>query len=126
MKPFRERNPVPIGTISLAVLAGIVYTAFHAQDLTIFGGGGKKYYADFPQAGDLNNTEEVRVSGVKVGKVTKVQIAPNLCPTASGAPIACVRVQFRLSPGNHIGDTSSAAIKLKTVVGARYLEITSS
>ena len=56
MKPFRERNPVPIGIVSLAVLAAGVYTAFHAQDLTIFGGGGKKYYAYFPQAGDLNTT----------------------------------------------------------------------
>ena len=125
MKPFRERNPVPIGIVSLAVLAAGVYTAFHAQDLTIFGGGGAKYYAYFPQAGDLNTTEEVRVSGVKVGKVTKIDIAPKPCPAPSGPPVTCVRVQFRLSPGNHIGDASSAAIKIKTVVGARYLEITS-
>ena len=39
MKPFRERNPVIIGAISLVVLAATLLAAFRAQDLPIIGGG---------------------------------------------------------------------------------------
>ena len=33
MKPFRERNPLIIGTVGLAVLAGTVLAAFHLDDV---------------------------------------------------------------------------------------------
>jgi phospholipid/cholesterol/gamma-HCH transport system substrate-binding protein len=114
MKPFRERNPVPIGAVGIGFLAVLVYTAFHAQDFTIFGGGGHRYYADFAEAGDIKKENEVRVAGVKVGKVTAIDLVGDH-----------VRVTFRLQPGKNIGPDSRAAIKLKTVVGARYLEIDS-
>ena len=37
--PFRERNPVTIGAISLAVIAALMVVAFKAGDLPIIGGG---------------------------------------------------------------------------------------
>ena len=43
-KPFRERNPVIIGAISLAVIAALILAAFRAQDLPLIGGG-DTYYA---------------------------------------------------------------------------------
>jgi phospholipid/cholesterol/gamma-HCH transport system substrate-binding protein len=36
---FRERNPVVIGAVSLAVVALLVVAAFRAQDLPVIGGG---------------------------------------------------------------------------------------
>ena len=38
-KPFRERNPVIIGAISLAVIAVMILGALRAQDLPLIGGG---------------------------------------------------------------------------------------
>jgi phospholipid/cholesterol/gamma-HCH transport system substrate-binding protein len=38
-KPFRDRNPVPIGAVSLAVIAALVFLAFNAQSLPLIGGG---------------------------------------------------------------------------------------
>ena len=35
MKPFRERNPVVVGAISIAVLAMALVAAFRAQDLPL-------------------------------------------------------------------------------------------
>src|SRR5919202_2033890 len=37
-KPFRDRNPVTIGAISLAVIAGLVFLAFNAEKLPFIGG----------------------------------------------------------------------------------------
>ena len=37
--PFRERNPVVVGAISLAVVLGLILLAFNADKLPIIGGG---------------------------------------------------------------------------------------
>ena len=44
MKPFRERNPVVVGAISIAVLAIALVAAFRAQDLPLIGGGDTYYF----------------------------------------------------------------------------------
>ncbi len=54
MKPFRERNPVVVGAISIAVLAIALVAAFRAQDLPLIGGG-DTYYANFSEAGGIND-----------------------------------------------------------------------
>jgi phospholipid/cholesterol/gamma-HCH transport system substrate-binding protein len=69
--PFRERNPVVIGAISLAVVALLILAAFRAQDLPLIGGG-DTYYAAFSEAGGLKANDEVRIAGVRVGKVESV------------------------------------------------------
>ena len=67
-KPFRDRNPVTIGAISLSVIAVLVFLAFNAQSLPIIGGG-TVYKAHFSEAAGLKPDDPVRVAGVKVGKV---------------------------------------------------------
>jgi len=112
VKPFRERNPVPIGALGLAATVGLVFVAFNASKLPIIGGG-PVYSADFAESGDLQAQNEVRVAGVKVGKVERVSLQGDH-----------VRVTFRITEGRtDFGITTRAAIKLKTVVGARYMEL---
>lgn len=112
MKPFRERNPVPIGVLGLAATAGLVVVAFNASSLPLIGGG-PVYHADFAESGDLVKDNEVRVAGVKVGKVEGVALEGDH-----------VRVTFRITEGRtEFGTETGAAIKLKTVVGARYMEL---
>ena len=65
--PFRERNPVIIGAVSLAVITAFVLAAFKAEDLPLIGGG-DTYYAAFSEAGGLKANDEVRVAGVRVGE----------------------------------------------------------
>ena len=60
--PFRERNPVVVGAISLAVVVGLILLAFNADKLPIIGGG-TTYYADFSEAGGLKANDEVRIAG---------------------------------------------------------------
>ena len=80
--PFRERNPVVIGAVSLAVIAAFILAAFKAEDLPLIGGG-DTYYAAFSEAGGLKANDEVRIAGVRVGKVADGRAAT---ATTCGSP----------------------------------------
>ena len=107
--PFRERNPVTIGAISLAVIAGLLVVAFKAGDLPVVGGG-DTYYASFTEAGGLKPNDEVRIAGVRVGKVRAVELKGSR-----------VRVKFQVDNGAKFGKETGAQIKVKTILGAMYL-----
>lgn len=109
-KPFRDRNPVTIGGVSLAVIAVLVLLAFNAQSLP-FIGGGTVYRAYFTEAAGLKPDDPVRIAGVKVGTVQDLSLE-------HGA----VLVRFRVKDA-FVGDRSEAAIKIETVLGAKYLAL---
>jgi phospholipid/cholesterol/gamma-HCH transport system substrate-binding protein len=109
--PFREKNPVIVGAVSLAVIAAMVMAAFRAEDLPLIGGG-DTYYAAFSEAGGLKANDEVRVAGVRVGKVQSVDLAGDH-----------VRVEFTVEDGVEFGPATNAAIKVKTLLGAMYLAL---
>ncbi|KQW46879.1 ABC transporter substrate-binding protein [Nocardioides sp. Root1257] len=111
MKPFRERNPVIIGAVSLAVVALLVMAAFRAQDLPVIGGG-DTYYAAFKESGGLKANDEVRIAGVRVGKVESVALDGDH-----------VKVTFRVDTDSGFGKDTNAAIKVKTLLGAMYLAL---
>ncbi len=109
--PFRERNPVVVGAVSLAVIFAFVLAAFRAEDLPLIGGG-DTYYAAFSEAGGLKPNDEVRIAGVRVGKVKTVDLAGDH-----------VRVEFLVDSGVDFGTRTAAAIKVKTLLGAMYLSL---
>src|SRR3954453_8277511 len=109
-KPFRDRNPVIIGAVSLTVIAALVFLAFNAQSLPVIGGG-TIYRAQFSEAAGLQPDDPVRVAGGKVGKVEGLTLE-------HGA----VTVEFRVSDA-FVGNQSEAAIKIETVLGAKYLAL---
>jgi phospholipid/cholesterol/gamma-HCH transport system substrate-binding protein len=109
--PFRERNPVVIGAVSLTVIALLIMAAFRAQDLPLIGGG-EIYHAAFSEAGGLKANDEVRIAGVRVGKVESVELDGDH-----------VDVTFRVDTGADFGDQTQAAIKVKTLLGAMYLAL---
>ncbi len=112
MKPFRERNPVPIGLIGVALLAVFVVLAFQAQNLPFFNGGGSIYRAQFTETANLKKNNEVRVAGVKVGTVTSVGLEGDH-----------VLVKFRVYDGVALGKLTRASIRIKTLVGAEFLAL---
>ena len=109
--PFRERNPVIIGAVSLAVIAALILAAFRAQDLPLIGGG-DTYYASFTEAGGLKANDEVRIAGVRVGKVEEVELDGDQ-----------VQVTFRIEADAEFGSETGAAIKVKTLLGAMFLAL---
>jgi phospholipid/cholesterol/gamma-HCH transport system substrate-binding protein len=111
MIPFRERNPVIVGAASLAVIAAMMVAAFRADDLPLIGGG-DTYYAAFSEAGGLKVNDEVRISGVRIGKVNSIELDNDQ-----------VKVSFKVDSGADFGTTTGAAIKVKTILGQMYLAL---
>jgi phospholipid/cholesterol/gamma-HCH transport system substrate-binding protein len=111
VKPFRERNPVIIGAISITVLALLLFAAFRAQDLPLIGGG-KTYYAAFSEAGGLKVNDEVRIAGVRVGKVDAI--------TLDGDH---VKVDMTVRTSSKFGSETGAAIKVKTLLGDMFVAL---
>ncbi|XVV03328.1 MCE family protein [Actinosynnema sp. CA-248983] len=108
MKP--ERNPVTIGAVSLTVIALLLLAAFYSDDLPIIGGG-TTYQAEFSEAAGLAPSNEVRVAGVKVGKVTDVDLAGDK-----------VLVSFKVKDA-WVGDRTTATIRIKTLLGQKFLAL---
>jgi phospholipid/cholesterol/gamma-HCH transport system substrate-binding protein len=111
MKPFRERNPVVVGAVSIVVLAMVLVAALRADDLPVIGGG-DTYHAMFTEAGGLKVNDEVRIAGVRVGKVDDIELAGNE-----------VKVSFKVDDAAEFGADTRAAIKVKTILGSMFLAI---
>ena len=110
-KPFRERNPITVGAVCLAVLVLVMLAAFKAQDLPLIGGG-TKYYANFAEAGGLKTGDEVRIAGVRVGKVDQIALDHGH-----------VKVRLRLKTDSAFGPDTRATIKVKTLLGAMFVSL---
>jgi len=113
-RSFSSRNPTPIGAIGLVLLIVILVAAFNASKLPLIGGG-TEYSAYFTEAANLKSGDDVRINGVKVGKVQSVTIDTHK---------ALVKATFTVKNG-FVGDESTVDIKLKTLLGAKYLNIDS-
>ncbi|MFD1148133.1 MCE family protein [Saccharothrix hoggarensis] len=105
-----ERNPVTVGAVSLTVIALLLLSAFYSDDLPIIGGG-TTYSAEFTEAAGLVPANEVRVAGVKVGKVTKVELDGDK-----------VKVSFKVKDA-WVGDRTTATIRIKTLLGQKFLAL---
>jgi phospholipid/cholesterol/gamma-HCH transport system substrate-binding protein len=111
MLPFREQNKTVIGAVGITLILLLVAMAFSADKLPIIGGG-KVYKAAFSEAAGLQPNDEVRVAGVKVGKVTGVDLDGDR-----------VIVHFRVKNAE-FGKNSRADIRIKTVLGRKFLMLT--
>jgi phospholipid/cholesterol/gamma-HCH transport system substrate-binding protein len=108
--PFRERNPVVIGGIGLGVIAALLLLAFNVDRLQLL--TGSSHAAAFTEAGGLKSGDDVRIAGVKVGTVTGVDLEGSH-----------VRVDFTVHDSTHLGDRTSAAVRIKTILGQQFLAL---
>jgi phospholipid/cholesterol/gamma-HCH transport system substrate-binding protein len=111
MIPFRERNPLPIGAIGLALIGLLLFSAFNAQNLPLIGSG-DAYHAAFTEAGGIRKDDDVRIAGVRVGKVTGIELEN-----------AHVRVDFKITGDAAFGPQTSASIRMKTLLGQKYVAL---
>ncbi|MFD5227074.1 MCE family protein [Streptomyces qaidamensis] len=109
--PFRDRSPIVIGAVGLTVLALLAVAAFNADRLPVIGNG-ETYSAAFAEAGGLKPGDEVRIAGVKVGKVEAVDLDGDH-----------VKVTFKIKGEPGFGTGTGASIRVKTILGAKYLAL---
>lgn len=111
MIPFRERNPVPIGAIGIGLIGLLLFGAFNAQDLPVIGSG-DSYHAAFTEAGGIRKDDDVRIAGVRVGKVTGIELEGSH-----------VRVDFKINADAAFGTQTGASIRMKTLLGQKYVAL---
>jgi phospholipid/cholesterol/gamma-HCH transport system substrate-binding protein len=102
--------PVRTALVGLTALALGLVTAMNARSLPLLGDG-TTYAAEFSEAAGLFEGNDVRIAGVKVGRVSDVRLRGDH-----------VLVSFK-AKGAWLGDTTGAAIRLKTVLGQKYLAL---
>nr|MDQ3612335.1 MCE family protein [Actinomycetota bacterium] len=107
MTPFRERNQTVIGAIGIAAILTVLAASFNIDRII----GGQEYKAEFSEAAGLAPNDEVRIAGVKVGKVLAVDLAGDR-----------VQVQFRVNDAE-MGNRTRADIRIKTVLGRKFLSL---
>jgi phospholipid/cholesterol/gamma-HCH transport system substrate-binding protein len=111
MRPFTSADPVKAALVGFAVLALAFALAFNLNRLPLIGAG-PEYKADFTDTAGLQNGEEVRVAGIKVGQVTGIDLVGDH-----------VVVSFRIK-GQRLGRATRASIEIKTLLGQHYLSVT--
>ena len=112
MKPFSERNPFLVGAIGIGITVTLMVLSINYDKLLPVNRG-KTYSAYFAEAGGLVPGNTVQVSGLKVGQVSSVDLdGPR------------VLVKFHVASDVRMGDRTEAAIKLKTLLGTKVLEVT--
>ena len=99
-----------LGFISVVVVIALTISAFFIDSFPVIGRG-PEYTAYFSEAAGLRPDDEVRIAGVKVGKVTGVELDGDR-----------VEVNFRAKEA-WIGEDSRASIQIKTVLGQKYLAL---
>ncbi|OBG35609.1 MCE family protein [Mycolicibacter heraklionensis] len=73
------------------------------------------YHADFSTASRLKSGQDVRIAGIPVGTVKRVELTPE----------NTVKVTFDLDKRYQVYDSTRALIRYENLVGDRYLEIAS-
>ncbi|AGB22313.1 virulence factor Mce family protein [Mycobacterium sp. JS623] len=111
MKPFTERNPVVVGAVGVTT-AVIVSVLALQYDKLPFINQSTEYSAYFADAGGLRTGAAVQVSGFRVGKVSDIQLYGTH-----------VLVKFDVDNGIRLGERTEAAIKTKSVLGAKVLDV---
>ncbi|HKP43028.1 MCE family protein [Mycobacterium sp.] len=112
MKSFAERNSLMIGAVGVGLTIAAVVAALN-YDKVPFVNQDKHYSAYFAEAGGLIPGAAVQVSGMRVGQVDSLRL--------DGARVV---VTFNVDKDIRLGDRSEAAIKTRTVLGAKILELT--
>jgi phospholipid/cholesterol/gamma-HCH transport system substrate-binding protein len=113
MRQFRDMNPAPIGVIAIVVLIGMVVLSLNLTSLPF--GSGHRYSAAFSEAAGLRPGDRVEIGGVPVGKVTSVSLEGTH-----------VKVSFRITNSHaHLGSQPTASIQIATLLGNKYLALTS-
>ena len=113
MKPFHERNPRRVGAACLAAVTVAVVGALTFSRLPFFASS-VTYHADIADAGSLVMGEQVTLVGTRVGSITGLHLQGDH-----------VRLDFQISPGIHLGDATTLAVKVLSPLGQEYVELDS-
>ncbi len=113
MKSFRDRNPYMVGIVSVLLIGAATGFAFMVGLLNLLENA-YPMEAVFSDASGLRTGDDVKVAGVKVGRVTDIEV---------DRPSGNVRVSWVINNGIDIGNEAGAEIALASLLGAKHIRI---
>jgi phospholipid/cholesterol/gamma-HCH transport system substrate-binding protein len=113
MKSFSERNLPLIGVVGVLAIAAIALGALQYNRLPFFTASKQDYSAYFADSSGLTAGTYVQVAGLRVGEVTNVRL--------DGSKVL---ISFNVDKKIRLGDRTEAAVKARSLLGAKILEIT--
>lgn len=113
MRSFRDRNPYAVGIVSMLLIGAVTGAAFMVGLLHLLE---RSYEMEgtFTDAAGLRTGDDVRVAGVKVGRVTSVE---------ADRSAGLVRIEWVVDQGVDIREGAGADIALETLLGSKYIRI---
>lgn len=112
MRSFSERNPLQIGLVGTGIVVALLVGLFNYERIPGWPGH-RTIVAEFADASGLNTGDAVQISGIEVGKVDHIALSGDHVDIA-------LRVDTH---GQQLGTRTTAAIKVETALGRRYVEL---
>ncbi|MFC9439239.1 MCE family protein [Nocardia sp. NPDC057030] len=103
----------PLTKLVIFVLVTVFATTVLALSIANYSGNGTKFKARFTDVTSLNKGDEVRVAGVRIGKVTNIAIVDK----------RLAEVSFELTDRNWLPASTTASIRYRNLVGQRYIAL---
>jgi phospholipid/cholesterol/gamma-HCH transport system substrate-binding protein len=113
MTSYSQRRLAIIGLIGVAIVAAIVVGSLEYDRLPFVTAAKTEHSAYFADSNGIDSGAPVQVSGFQVGAVTDVELDGDR-----------VRISFNVDKSVPLGDRTEAAIKAKSLLGAKVLELT--
>lgn len=107
---LEDHNRVRLGLIALVVIASVVGSIGLVGAVNI---GKIVYRAEFSQAASVRKGDQVSVAGIPVGKVESLKLVADR-----------VDIALSIDRNIHLGGDTKADIRLTTLLGSRYIEVT--
>ncbi|WP_026918177.1 MCE family protein [Gordonia shandongensis] len=112
MRSDESSRTLRAGVIGIVAIVAVLALAFNYRSLP-FWPGTTTVVAEFADAGGLNPDDEVQIAGVSAGTVRSIDLKDDH-----------VDVTLRLTEGwKRLGEETSAAIKVETALGRRYVQL---
>jgi phospholipid/cholesterol/gamma-HCH transport system substrate-binding protein len=102
-----------VGLFVLIGLAAVGYLSLNLGGMSFSGDGGLELHATFNQIGGLAERAPVVISGVKVGKVTRIELGDDLR----------ARVTLDVDPKLELPVDTSASIRTSGLLGDQFIEL---
>jgi len=111
MISFRERRAWLVGIVSIALIAAGLGFAFSINNIPALRGV-YRISAELKDAAGLQSGNEVRVAGVKVGRVVGIRLSPK----------AAV-IDLEIENGVEVPQETQLEVKLKTLLGQKFVDL---
>lgn len=109
-----KRNVIETVLGAVVLVVAIVFLGFSYSSANVGDIDGYKLTADFSGTGGLSIGDDVQISGVKVGTVSKIELKPDDYRA---------RVTLEINDDIKLPDDSAAFISSESLLGGKYMEL---